>query len=129
MILGGGGCTLTILRADLFQVKGSLVKDLTTEGFRCYETSLGGAGVLWHDGGVPPALRLAAATGGGEAAERSVEMASSDALGEAMSDEKGVVGVSQGRKATTAVIGLVAAAAALGVFSAALRQQRSCRYY
>lgn len=31
-------------------MKDSLVEDLAAEGFQCYESSLGGAGVLWHDG-------------------------------------------------------------------------------
>lgn len=57
---GGGGCALTILGAELGDRKESLVKDLTGgEGFRCYESSLGGPGVLYHnDGAMPPASHL-----------------------------------------------------------------------
>lgn len=33
------------------------MRDMTAEGFKCYESSMGGAGVLWHDGGVPLSLK------------------------------------------------------------------------
>lgn len=50
---GGGGCALTILSNDESVSKDSLLKGMVAEGFECYESSLGGDGVLWHDAGVP----------------------------------------------------------------------------
>lgn len=59
LFLGGGGCALTILSGEDL-CKASLVQDMAAEGFKCYETSLGGDGVLLHSDTVPP--ELAAAT-------------------------------------------------------------------
>lgn len=57
---GGGGCALTILLGEDLS-KASLVRDMAAEGFECYESSLGGDGVLWHGETVPAELLAAAA--------------------------------------------------------------------
>ncbi|CAN0480008.1 unnamed protein product, partial [Laminaria digitata] len=43
---GGGGCALTVLSCDAAS-KTSLVQGMVSEGFQCYESALGGDGVLW----------------------------------------------------------------------------------
>lgn len=53
---GGGGCAVTILGPKAINSKKSLVEDMVGEGFLCYESSLGGAGVLLHEEGIPPPL-------------------------------------------------------------------------
>lgn len=43
---GGGGCAVTLLRPDTPQeVIYHVVKDLTEEGFKCFQTIVGGPGV------------------------------------------------------------------------------------
>ena len=64
---GGGGCALTILSGEGMS-KASLVEYMSAEGFRCYESSLGGDGVLWHGKTVPPELVEAAAAAAAAAA-------------------------------------------------------------
>lgn len=47
---------MTILGPQAVNSKTSLVEDMVAEGFICYESALGGAGVLLHDEGIPPPL-------------------------------------------------------------------------
>lgn len=35
---------------------------MASEGFKCYESALGGDGVLWHDGGLPAEFVMSAAS-------------------------------------------------------------------
>lgn len=68
---GGGGCALTIISSGNGHAKASkadLVRDMKAEGFRCYESSLGGNGVLWHDKSVPTEF-LAVAAGSSSSAD------------------------------------------------------------
>ncbi|KAG5187596.1 GHMP kinase [Tribonema minus] len=69
---GGGGCALTLLRADLVSAaRADLIEELQARGFRCYASDLGGQGVLLHaDAHCAPRAGgmtgLAARGGGGE---------------------------------------------------------------
>lgn len=58
---------MTILSGEDLS-KASLVKDMAAEGFKCYESCLGGDGVLWHGETVPLELagKAAAAAALGE---------------------------------------------------------------
>lgn len=51
---------MTILSGDESSTA-ALVEDMTSEGFKCYRSSLGGQGVLFHDKGVPADMAAAAA--------------------------------------------------------------------
>ena len=55
---GGGGCALTLLhgtgegddaQADLERRVAALSEELATHGYQCFETKVGGAGMLLHD--------------------------------------------------------------------------------
>lgn len=110
--IGGGGCALTILSGEGL-CKASLIKDMAAEGFKCYESSLGGDGVLWHGETIPPELLAAAAAevngGGGDGGE--IEAGSEESggfLARLMSgrEERGLVVAAA---ATVAVAAVVAA--------------------
>lgn len=151
---GGGGCALTILGAELGDRKESLVKDLTEgEGFRCYESSLGGPGILYHnDGALPPASQLAAAAakgkGGGEGTRDADNTPQhSTTRGAGIDDRTGrgrrrsvwglLGGIFQGRSGEGAeagavrgfsvrvVVAVVAVAAAAGVVGMAIERRSS----
>lgn len=70
----------------------SLMKDMAAEGFKCYESSLGGDGVLWHGDTVPPGLLAAAAAPVGDGGGGGIEAAGSGESGgffARMADRKG----------------------------------------
>ena len=52
-VAGGGGCALTLLSGsddapDFADRVSSLVEALQASGYQCFETKIGGAGVLLH---------------------------------------------------------------------------------
>lgn len=59
---------MTILSGEGLS-KAALVEDMSAEGFKCYESSLGGDGVLWHGETVPPEFEEAAAAAASELRE------------------------------------------------------------
>lgn len=99
---GGGGCALTILLGENLS-KASLIENMAAEGFKCYESSLGGDGVLWHGGTVPPEfLAPAAAERDGSGIEAGVEESGGFAARLAHTDKKRL------RIAAAAVLAVVA---------------------
>ncbi|CAM9888428.1 unnamed protein product, partial [Phaeothamnion confervicola] len=45
---GGGGCAIALVSGLAPMQREQLVADLTGDGMMCFETALGGSGVLWH---------------------------------------------------------------------------------
>ncbi|CAM9745706.1 unnamed protein product [Scytosiphon promiscuus] len=108
---GGGGCALTILSGEGLS-EASLVQDMAAEGFKCYETSLGGDGVLWHGATVPPELAAPS-----KRAAAAAATGSSSSTMDAESEGSGLAGRFVGRHRK--VVGIAAMAVAVAVISVA----------
>ncbi|CAM9816653.1 unnamed protein product, partial [Ectocarpus sp. 13 AM-2016] len=124
---GGGGCAVTILSGEDL-CKASLVEAMLGEGFKCYETSIGGDGVLFHGDAVPPAFVAAAAAAAAKAPGAVARG------GDELEIEKGwsmfLGGVLAGDREETG-LGVAAAAAAVLIAAAVpvVLGWRGLRYY
>lgn len=107
------------------------MKDLTAgEGFRCYESSLGGPGVLYHDGGMSPNALLQGDGGGSVDAGGGVDGGGGGDGGQQEKERRWEGGRESraGITATTSVVVAVAAVvAAAAIVAMAFGQRQSSR--
>lgn len=109
---------MTVLSGEGSLSKASLIEDMSSEGFKCYETSLGGDGVLWHDGGVPSEFGVPSSEGVGVGVGVEAASKRSGQLNERLGSEdtKGLGAVALRFAAATAALGVIFSVSMLGLF-------------